>query len=199
MHENEARGRRAREAFGPERDIMVDAWMSWDVEYTLRMAERLERYGVRWIEEPLPPDDLEGMAFVRERIKPMLLATGEHEYTRWGFKDLIEHGAADVLQPDVTWSGGITEMRKICALAAAYNLPVIPHVGGCFSYHLVMAHTNCPLVEYLVYGAEGDQFAPVYPMFDGEPLPSGGSIELSDAPGFGIALRPNAPLRRPPV
>ncbi|NIN97652.1 MAG: L-rhamnonate dehydratase, partial [Anaerolineae bacterium] len=86
MRENEEKVRCAREAFGDDRHIMVDAWMTWDAEYTLRMAERLARYGVRWIEEPLPPDDMEGMAFLRSQIKPMLLATGEHEYTRWGFK-----------------------------------------------------------------------------------------------------------------
>jgi L-rhamnonate dehydratase len=197
MRENEAFVRRAREAFGDDRDIMVDAWMTWDVEYTLRMAERLARYGVRWIEEPLPPDDLEGMAFLRSQIKPMLLATGEHEYTRWGFRDLIAHGAADVLQPDVTWCGGITEMRKICALAAAHNLPVIPHIGGCFSYHLVMAHTNCPMAEYQVQGPEADQFVPIYAMFEREPLPVDGYVHLTDAPGFGLELRPDAPLRRP--
>lgn len=197
MRENEALVRRAREAFGDDRDIMVDAWMGWDVEYTLRMAERLARYRVRWIEEPLPPDDLEGMAFLRIQIKPMLLATGEHEYTRWGFKELIQHGAADVLQPDITWCGGITEIRKVCALAAAHSLPVIPHNGGCFSYHLIMAHTNCPMAEYLVYGGAGDQFVPTHPMFDGEPLPIDGYIHLTDAPGFGIELRPDAPLHRP--
>lgn len=197
MRENEERIRRAREAFGGDRDIMVDAWMTWDVEYTLRMAERLARYGVRWIEEPLPPDDLEGMAFLRSQIKPMLLATGEHEYTRWGFKELMDRSAADVLQPDVTWSGGITEVRKICALAAAHSLPVIPHIGGCFSYHLVMAHTNCPMAEYQMQGAETDQVAPIHPMFNGEPLPVEGYIHLTDAPGFGIELRSDARLSRP--
>lgn len=197
MKENEAFVRRAREAFGDERFISVDAWMSWDVEYTLRMAERLARYDVRWIEEPLPPDDIEGMAFLRSQIKPILLATGEHEYTRWGFKQLIDHRAADILQPDVTWCGGITEIRKVCAMASAYNLPVIPHAGGIYSYHLVMAHTNCPMVEYLVFGGAGDRFTPVYPAFDGEPLPVDGYIKLSDAPGFGVELRPDAPLHRP--
>jgi L-rhamnonate dehydratase len=112
---------------------------------------------------------------------------------------LITHGAADVLQPDVTWCGGITEMRKICALAAAHHLPVIPHIGGCFSYHLVMAHTNCPMAEYQVQGSEADQFTPIFAIFDGEPLPVDGYVHLTDAPGFGIELRPDAPLRCPTI
>ncbi len=88
-------------------------------------------------------------------------------------------------------------MRKICALAAAHDLPVIPHIGGCFSYHLVMAHTNCPMAEYQFQGAGTDQIAPIHPMFDGEPLPVEGYIHLTDAPGFGIELRSDARLHRP--
>jgi L-rhamnonate dehydratase len=123
----------------------------------------------------------------------MLLATGEHEYTRYGFKQLMECGL-DVLQPDVTWMGGLTEARRVVAMAAAANLPVIPHGSSVFSYHLVMAFNNCPMAEFSMTATRvfdhpvawwGPEAAN---LFVGEPIPINGEVTLSEKPGFGVEL-----------
>lgn len=84
----------------------------------------------------------------------VLLSTGEHEYTRYGFRQLIEKKCADILQPDITWVGGITEARRIVAMASAHDLLVIPHGSSVFSYHLQYAFTNCPIAEYINLSAK---------------------------------------------
>ena len=80
---------------------------------------------------------------------PVLTTTGEHEYTRYGFRKLIADRAVDVLQPDITWLGGLTEARRIVAMAAAYDLPVVPHGSSVYSYHLQYAFANCPIAEFI--------------------------------------------------
>ena len=102
--------------------------MSLTVPYTIELARRIDREvpgGVKWIEEHLPPDDYEGYAEVKRKAGHWNLFTcGEHEYTRYGFRRLIEEKCCDVLQPDITWLGGITEARRVCALASAsYTYP----------------------------------------------------------------------------
>src|SRR6185312_15112419 len=115
-----------REAIGPDVELMADAYMGWDVPYAIDMIERLEDLRLKWIEEPVVPDDLAGYARIRERVKTPI-SGGEHEFTRWGYREMIERGAVDILQPDVNRMGGITEARKVFALASAHDLPVIPH------------------------------------------------------------------------
>ncbi|MFN8499125.1 MAG: enolase C-terminal domain-like protein [Anaerolineae bacterium] len=174
-----------REAVGPDVDIMFDCWMSWDVPYTLAMAERLAEYRPRWLEEPLQPDRIAECAEIRRR-SPIPIATGEHEYTRWGLKALLDAGAADVLQPDIYWAGGITEMVKICAIASTYDIPVIPHGHSTpASLHLIAAQPPnvCPWLEYLIKWNQIHQFffkAPIQPV--------NGMVTLPDAPGMGVAL-----------
>ena len=138
--------RTVRESAGPDVDIMFDAWMSWDVPYTIRMAERMEEYLPRWIEEPVLPDKIEQYAEIRRNSR-IPISGGEHEYTRWGLKQLMDAGACDVLQPDIYWAGGISEMMKIGALASAYDLPVIPHghsTTGQRPLHRSMAADDLP-------------------------------------------------------
>lgn len=186
MKENEQLVRSAREVWGYDADLMIDCYMAWDVEYTVHMAEVLRPYRLRWIEEALPPDDVDGYAQLKKAIPWTAIATGEHEYTRYGFRELLQRGAADILQPDVHWVGGITEARKICALAAAHNLPVIPHSGGSvWGLHLIMATVNCPMAECVVATREGEE---VEPLLLGAPEPQQGYIVPSDRPGFGVEL-----------
>ena len=118
--------RAVREGMGPDSDMMLDAWMSWDLRYAKLMAPRIAEYRPRWIEEPALPDKPEICAQIRQAM-PFPVSNGEHEYTRWGMRRLLELGAQDVLQPDIYWAGGITETLKICALASAYDIEVIPH------------------------------------------------------------------------
>ena len=111
-------------------DVMADAYMSWDVGYAIRCLQAIEDAGIRlrWIEEPVIPDDVAGLARVRAAVRPV--AAGEHEATRFGFRHLVEAGAVDVLQPDVNRLGGITEARRVWALGETLGLDVIPHLGS---------------------------------------------------------------------
>jgi L-rhamnonate dehydratase len=145
MRKNAAVVERARKALGPDGDIMLDCWMAWTERYTLEMAAMLAPLRVYWMEECLQPHDYEGFGRLNAEIKSTRIATGEHEYTRYGFRQLLEHRSAAIWQPDMHWCGGLTELRRIGALAAAYDIPVIPHgSGGQDSVHFVMANTNNP-------------------------------------------------------
>jgi len=174
-----------REAVGDEIDIMLDCWMSWDIPYTIAMAERLVEYHPRWIEEPVLPDKIDSCATIRQATR-IPIATGEHEYTRWGFKSLMDAQAADVLQPDIYWAGGLSEVVKICALASAYDLPVIPHGHSVpTTIHLIASQpvNVCPMLEYLIKWNQIHQF------FLKEPIqPEGGFVALPERPGMGIEL-----------
>lgn len=141
-----------RDAVGYDVELMLDCWMSWTVPYTIKMARKLERYEPAWLEEPVMPDDIDGHAEIRSNVD-VPIATGEHEYTRWGAMELLKREAVDILQMDVTWAGGITEMRKICALASAEGVPVVPHAGWSEPAQAVTFSNPeyvCPMIEYLV-------------------------------------------------
>jgi L-rhamnonate dehydratase len=140
--------KRARAALGTDGEIMLDCWMAWTERYTLEMAELFEPYRVYWMEECLQPHDYAGFGRLNARITSTRIVTGEHEYTRYGFRQLLEHRGAEIWQPDMHWCGGLTELRRIGALAAAYDIPVMPHDGGSRdSVHFVMASANSPWAE----------------------------------------------------
>ncbi len=197
MRRNEAQVAAARDALGPDMLLMVDAWMGWDVPYALAMAERLRQYDVYWLEEPLLPDDYDGYAALRKRLPWLNIACGEHEYTHYGFHELIKQGCADVLQPDLAWCGGVTVARRVAAMAETHGLQVIPHIGGAMAYHFVAAHGVCPMAEFIFGSGDGTAIAPIHPFLKGEPLPQDGEAQLSDAPGWGVALAPDAAFSRP--
>jgi L-alanine-DL-glutamate epimerase-like enolase superfamily enzyme len=183
-----------RETAGPDVDIMLDCWYSWDVYYTIEMARRLEKYQLRWIETPVMPDKIDACAEIRRRTS-VPIAAGEHEYTRWGFKALLNAGAVDILQPDLYWAGGISELMKICALASVYDVPVIPHV--CVvppTVHLIAAQSSamCPMLEYSIKGNEtGGQFFLSHPI-----KAENGQVTLPEAPGLGLELAETEIVRR---
>lgn len=179
--------RTLREALGPDVDFMLDAWMSWDVPYTVRMAERLAELEPRWIEEPVLPDMIDACAEIRRR-SPVPIATGEHEYTRWGIKQLLAAGAAEVLQPDTYWAGGLSEMVKIAAVSSCYGIPVIPHghsVPANVHLSAALPIPTVPLVEYLVKWNELLQFFWKTPL-----TPVAGMIRVPDGPGMGMEIDP---------
>ena len=174
-----------RESVGEDVDIMFDAWNSWDVPYAIAMGERMAEYRPRWLEEPVPPARIDSYTAIRRGIG-FPVAGGEHEYTRWGHRDLIEAGAVDVLQPDIYWAGGLTEVAKICTLASVSEPQVIPHVHSVSAtVHLLAAQPPdvCPLLEYLLTWNRVNQF------FLKDPIkPRNGEVALPEGPGMGMEL-----------
>jgi D-galactarolactone cycloisomerase len=118
-----------REAVGPAMGILVDCNHAYTAANAIRMGRVLERYGCLFFEEPVPPEDHEGYRRVRQALD-IAIAGGEAEYTRWGFRNLIEGGCVDIAQPDLCVCGGFSEFQKICALASAHHVLVVPHVWG---------------------------------------------------------------------
>ena len=191
--------KRHRASVGPHFPLALDCYMSLNVAYAVRLAKALEPHGLKWIEECLLPDDYEGYRELREALRgsSVLVTTGEHEYTRYGFRQLIDRRAADVLQPDITWLGGITEARRVVAIAAAHDIPVIPHGSSIYSYHLQYAFHNCPVAEFINLSPDADKISPYFGgLFPDEPLPADGFIDLPDRPGFGVTLNREG-LHRP--
>ncbi len=181
--------------------LAYDCWMALTVEYTLKLIEALRPYHFKWLEECLPPDDYAGYAEVR-RCAPrdLLITTGEHEWTRWGFRQLIDNRCADIVQPDVNWCGGLTELLKIAAYASAHGVMVIPHGSSVYSYHFVVTRHESPFAEFLMMAPDAASVVPMFtPLLTGEPVPEGGRIRTSalDRPGFGVELDRSLPLERP--
>jgi L-rhamnonate dehydratase len=185
LRKNVALVERTRELIGAEGDIMLDCYMALDVPYAIQLARAVKSYGVLWLEEPVPPDQLESYRRIKEAVPDLLIAGGEHEFTRFGFRDLIESQAIDVLQPDIYRAGGFSELKKIAAMASAYGLPVIPHGVGAATYHFVISTSNCPRAEFVDIFAQGGRTP-----LQGEPVPRGGFLELEAKPGFGYSLDP---------
>jgi L-rhamnonate dehydratase len=189
MKKNEEVVKQARKAVGPEGDIMLDCWMSWTERYTIEMAQMLEPYRIYWMEEVLQPHDYAGFGRLRKAIKSTRIVTGEHEYGRYGFRELLEHESAEIWQPDAQWCGGLTELRKIGALAAAYDIPVIPHAGGLSpeTVAFTMATTNAPWCELFMPPPGGPK--EVYQRFEERMRitrgPEGIYMQPQDAPGLG--------------
>lgn len=188
MRRNEELVRTVREAVGDDVVLAADAYMGWDLHYALEMERRLRPYGLRWIEEPLMPRDIAGYARLC-RESETLISSGEHAYTRYGFRELIEQRASDILQPDVNRMGGITEARKVFALAAAHDIPVVPHSNEAHNLHLVTSHLNAPFAEYFpdVEPDTGNEL--FWKLFDGCTEAVDGHVRLERRPGLGIELR----------
>jgi L-alanine-DL-glutamate epimerase-like enolase superfamily enzyme len=188
--------RTVREAVGPDVEIMFDSWMGWDRTYTIRLLERIEQFHPRWVEESVPADRTDDFAAIR-RTTRVPIATGEHEYTRWGFQKLLQADAIDVIQADPDWCGGITELVKICTLASAYGRVVIPHGHSIHAaVHVIAAQSPavCPMAETLLLAL------PTKQQFHTEAMmPEGGSIALPTAPGLGFALDESKFERRTPI
>ncbi len=188
-----------RERAGDDFWLMYDCWMSLDLNYALRLAHAASQFNLKWIEEALLPDDYWGYAELRRKAPAgMMVTTGEHEATRWGFRLLLDMECADILQPDVGWCGGITELLKISALADAHGVLVVPHGSSVYSYHFTITRHNSPFAEFLMMAPKADKVIPMFtPLLLDEPVPQSGRLKLGDAPGFGVRLNPECKLHRP--
>jgi L-rhamnonate dehydratase len=185
MARNVALVRTVREAVGPNVEIMLDCWMGWDTTYSVRMLERIAEFQPRWLEEPVPPDRLGDLAEIR-RSSNVPIATGEHEYTRWGFLRLLQAKAVDVIQADPDWCGGLSELVKISTLASAFGKHVIPHGHSVpAAVHAIASRppSVCPMAEYLLLSQ------PIAQYFHKQIMqPEGGTIVLPTSPGLGVAI-----------
>ncbi len=188
MQNNVALVRTVREAAGDDIDVMADAYMGWTLDYAKRMLPLLEPFNLRWLEEPVIPDDIHGYAELKARTS-IPIAGGEHEFTLYGFRELLESRAVDYIQFDTNRVGGLTQARKIAALAEAHSVPVIPHAGQMHNYHVVMASLNSPMAEYfpIVDVEVGNEL--FWYIFKGEPVAKNGFVDLDEnVPGLGLTV-----------
>ncbi len=187
--------RAIREAIGPDLLLMVDANHAYNASEAIRLARAMEPLDVYWFEEPVPPEDLDGYLEIK-RHTAMLIAGGECEYTRYGFRELINRRCVDILQPDLCAMGGFSEMLKVIAMASAANLSVIPHVWG----------TNVGLAAALQLFAALPHFPerrfPAEPLFEYDRSPHpfrdgvtherfamhDGYLPIPERPGLGVTL-----------
>jgi len=189
VDKNEAFVAGVREQIGDQCELMLDCWMAFDVEYTVRLAERLRPYRLKWMEECLIPEDFDAHIALRQRLPWQTLATGEHWYTHVPFQWAASHGVADILQPDINWCGGVTTCQKIAAVADAAGISVIMHGGGnsVFGQHFSIATPAVPWLECFVGTPPGVPLAEGWRL-PGQAIPQDGWLTPNDAPGFGLDI-----------
>jgi L-rhamnonate dehydratase len=174
----------ARRRIGPEPLLMLDALCAWDVPYTLELADRVAEARLHFLEEPLLPDEVAGYARLCREIRSTQIASGEHEATVYGFQELLRNKAADVLQPDVTWSGGLTDCRRVAAACEAAGAAFVPHRGGSvYGMTLILTCRSAHLAESFGTGGSGNEIMELLtPKLEkGYYLPPVG-------PGFGVGF-----------
>jgi L-alanine-DL-glutamate epimerase-like enolase superfamily enzyme len=182
IREDVERVRAVREAIGPDVSLLVDANCAYRSYEAIQIARRMEEYDIFWFEEPVAPDDYEGHKRLAEStIIP--IATGENEYTRYGFRDLIATGAVPILNADAKVLGGVTEFMKVAALAQAHDLRVAPHGSQDIHIHLVTAIANGLILEYY-----RDSTDPMHGKIYHTTLRlnDDGTVSPPDVPGIGI-------------
>ncbi len=173
-----------RQAIGDDIMLMVDVNQKWDLHTARVWGRRLADYNVYWLEEPIHPDDVEGHALLaRELATP--IATGEHIYSAFGFRDLIARQAIAVVQVDATRVAGITETLAVTQLAACHNLPVVPHISDMMQVHqhIVAAFPNAPMLEYIPW---------LLDLFEEPVRVADGYILTPTAPGASTRMRADA-------
>jgi L-fuconate dehydratase len=180
----------AREVLGDDKYLMIDANQKWDVNEAIAWLKHLAPFNPWWIEEPTSPDDILGHAKIREMIKPMAVATGEHCQNRVVFKQLMQAGAIDFCQIDSCRLGGVNEILAVLLMAAKFNVPVCPHAGGVglceYAQHLSIIDYICisgslenRVLEYVDHLHEHFKYPVV--MRDGH-------YQLPEAPGYSIEM-----------
>jgi len=188
VKEDIERVKTARMVIGPDVHLLIDANNAYDATTAIRVGRALEGQDAFFFEEPVKPDDIQGSRLVAD-VLDIPIASGELEYTVWGFRDLIASGAVDMIQPDATVLGGITEWMKVAALAKAYHIPVSPHWEQEVHMHLVGAFPNTLWVEYFMREIDVRVEDKIYKDFV---VAKGGYLEIPDKPGLGIELNKEA-------
>jgi len=175
-----------RETIGPNVDLALDVNNGWSVKTAIRMAKKLEKYDIYWLEEPILADEINNLAKLADETS-IPIALGENHYTKWEFKELMERGAVEIVQADIGICGGVTEFIKIAAMADAYGLPVCPHGSSYISVPVIAAVPNGLFSEYIqgIHDPMGQVFV--------DPIkPRNGELSPSNKPGFGLELNEEA-------
>ena len=181
---------RTREQIGDDVELMLDAWISLNTEYVVRLCEALKPYRLKWLEDYLPPYDMDSYIKVRQRIPHQILATGEHWHTIHPFALAAGQGIVDIMQPDVAWVGGITAIVRICHIAEAHGLTVIAHGGMNYPYGQHLSYA----MPAIAWGERSEGVSPPgVPLEEmivlpGTPAIKDGYLTPSDAPGFGFEI-----------
>lgn len=177
-----------RETAGPDIEVLIDAHGRFDVPTAIRLCRTLEEAGdIDWFEEPCPPESINALKQVREKVNAAI-SWGERGHTKWDFVAILENKLADYIMPDVTWTGGITELKKISALCEAYYIPVSPHdAAGPIN---VVAGAQVMMTVPNFYKLETSEWnLSKYDHLIDVPLDnSNGSLKLNPAPGLGIEM-----------
>ena len=179
------RCRKVREAIGPDIGFMVDANNAFYAADAVKLANEIKQYDIELFEEPVFADDIPGLRQFKQGTD-IPLGTGEHEYTKWGARDLLSADAVDYLQMDATRCGGFTEMLKVAALAQAYNRPLAPHAMEFVHMHVVAAAPNGVFLERLFLFEDITKMVLKDP-----PQPKNGILTIPDKPGLGVELNPD--------
>lgn len=176
-----------KEAVGDRVDIIIEGHGRFDVPTAIRMGHALSEYGVLWFEEPIPPDNLAGLAEVRRSVA-VPISAGERLYSRWDFREFFRLGCADVIQPDVSHAGGILELRKIAAMAECHHIPVCPHnPSGPVANAATLQFAACTPNFYLLETMSSD--VPYRNEVSTERVQfADGMMHIPDTPGLGIDI-----------
>lgn len=169
-----------REKCGEDFWLMLDCWMSQDVNYATKLAHACAPYNLKWIEECLPPQQYEGYRELKRNAPAgMMVTSGEHHGTLQSFRTLSETGI-DIMQPDVGWCGGLTTLVEIAAIAKSRGQLVVPHGSSVYSHHAVITFTNTPFSEFLMTSPDCSTMRPQFdPILLNEPVPVNGRIHKS--------------------
>lgn len=177
-----------REITGPDIELLIDAHARFNVPTAIRLCNRLEDAGqIDWFEEPVLPENIHALQQVREKVN-VAISVGERAYTRWDFLPILENNLADYIMPDVTWTGGISELKKIATLAETYFIPISPHdasgpINVVAGSQVMITTPNFYRVETCLHDLSQ------YNRYIEEPLDnSNGRLKLTDRPGLGIDM-----------
>ena len=174
-----------RESLGYGFELMIDATEAYEASTAIKLARKIGRYEIGWFEEPVSSRDVESLAEVSSKVD-IPIAAGEYEHTRFGFKDMITRRAVDIVQPDATIAGGLTECKKIAAMAEAWHIKCAPHVWGSIvglaaHLHLIASTPNCLMLEF------DRTFNPLREELAKDPIIcKNGYVEVPKKPGLGI-------------
>ena len=176
-----------REAVGPDIEVMIDCHGRFDAPTAIRLAKALEPYNIWWFEEPVPVESTHALRQVRENVG-VPICVGERLHPRWEFLPILENELADFIMPDVTWTGGISEIKKIATMAEAYYVPISPHDASGPVNVLAGAHAMASVPNHYRVETSRAKLNAYNEYIDHSLDIRGDKIYLSDRPGLGIEL-----------